>query len=147
MSDQRVSEFERVLCATPAYMARKGVPDSPRSLPQHDCLSHATNETRIWFFLRGRTLLAQAIEPRIEVDNYSVLLELARRSLGIARVAHNLVKKDLASDRLVRVLPGYKCVYPDGELPGLWVLYPNRRVLHRTRLLIDFLTTNLRGAR
>ena len=45
------------------------------------------------------------------------------------------------------VLPGYKCVYPDGELPGLWVLYPNRRVLHRTRLLIDFLTTNLRGAR
>jgi hypothetical protein len=40
--------------------------------------------------------------------------------------------------RLVRVLPGYKCVYPDGELPGLWVLYPNRRVLHRTRLLIDF---------
>jgi DNA-binding transcriptional LysR family regulator len=74
-------------------------------------------------------LLAQAIEPRIEVDNYSVLLELARRSLGIARVAHNLVKKDLASGRLVRVLPGYKCVYPDGELPGLWVLYPNRRVL------------------
>jgi hypothetical protein len=53
--------------------------------------------------------------------------------------------KEIAAGRLVHVLPGYKCVYPDGELPGLWVLNPNRGVLHRTRLLIDFPTRNLRG--
>ncbi|MES2413462.1 MAG: LysR family transcriptional regulator [Pseudomonadota bacterium] len=140
---QRVREYQRILCATPGYVARKGTPAVPADLAAHDCLTHSTNETRTWFFLRGKKLVSRPIDPFIEVDNYSLLLELTRSSLGISRLSRTLVKQELASGKLVQLLPKYSCVYPDGELPGLWVLYPNRRVLGRTRLLIDYLVENL----
>ena len=142
---QRVREYQRILCATPAYIARKGVPSTPDDLMAHDCLTHSTNETRNWFFLRGKELVSRAIDPFIEVDNYALLLELTRSSLGISRLSRTLVKHEIASGTLVPLLPKYSCVYPDGELPGLWVLYPNRRVLGRTRLLIDYLIEHLPG--
>jgi DNA-binding transcriptional LysR family regulator len=140
---QRVQQFERVLCATPAYVARKGVPASPQSLAQHDCLVHSVSEPRTWYFMRGKKLLAQPIEALVQSDNHAVLLKFAKESTGIVRLAHTLVKEDIAAGRLVRLLPEYKCVHPGGDRPGLWVLYPSRRVLHRTRLLIDHLIRNL----
>jgi len=40
----------------------------------------------------------------------------------------------------VEIMTDFKCVYSTGELPGLWIIYPNRRILYRTRVLIEFLT-------
>ncbi|HTE81948.1 MAG TPA: hypothetical protein VK634_14780 [Reyranella sp.] len=39
---------------------------------------------------------------------------------------------------------GAQCVYPAGELPGIWILYPNRRLLRRTRLFVDELAAYVR---
>lgn len=143
MVGKRLREFQRILCAAPDYLARRGEPTRPEDLAAHDCLVHAANEPRNWFFRRGGKLVSQAVNARVESDNYAVLLELARQSLGILRVGENLVLEDIRAGRLVQVLPGYRCVYPNGELPGLWLLYPSRRMPHRTRLLIDFLVESL----
>jgi LysR family transcriptional activator of dmlA len=143
MIGRRVMQFKRVLCAAPAYIAQRGAPTEPNHLAQHDCIAHAINEPRIWFFLRDAELTSQPINPLIEADDYRVLLNLARESMGVVRVAQPLVADDINAGRLVELMPDYKCVYGDGELPGLWVLYPNRHVLYRTRLLIDFLVERL----
>ena len=143
MVGKRLREFQRILCASPGYLARRGAPARPEDLAEHDCLVHGANEPRSWCFRRGARLVSQAVRARVESDNYAVLLELARQSLGILRVSENLVLEDIRAGRLVQVLPGYRCVYPNGELPGLWLLYPSRRVPHRTRLLIDFLVESL----
>jgi hypothetical protein len=45
----------------------------------------------------------------------------------------------LNAGTLVELLPDYQGVYSNGDSPGLWLLYPNRKVLYRTRLLIDYL--------
>ncbi len=140
---QRLFELNRVLCATPEYLKKHGVPTRPSDLEHHLCLAHSVNEARNWFFRNGKKVFSQPIEPLIETDEYSVLLGLTRYSIGISRLAKTLVKDDLATGKLVQLLPQFKCVYPDGELPGLWLLYPSRRVLHRTRLLINFITENL----
>jgi LysR family transcriptional activator of dmlA len=141
----RLREFRRVLCAAPAYLRRRGVPGELDELAQHDCLVHATNEPLNWFFRRGSRVVAQPVRARIEADSHVLLLELARRGRGIARLGFDIVKSDLASGRLVEVLPRYRCVYATGELPGIWLIYPNRRVLYRTRVLIDFLAERLGG--
>ncbi len=143
MVGKRLREFQRILCASPAYLAARGEPASPDELAQHDCLVHKANEPRQWCFRRKGRMITQAIRARVESDNYAVLLELARQSLGILRVSEGLVADDLRAGRLVQVLPDFKCVYPNGELPGLWLLYPNRQVPHRTRLLIDFMIKSL----
>ena len=72
-----------------------------------------------------------------------MLLEFARHGLGIARLGRNIVRTDLEAGRLVQILPDYACVYPSGELPSVWILYPNRRLLYRTRVLVDFLSAKL----
>jgi len=143
MIGQRVMQFKRVLCATPTYIARRGAPTEPHHLVQHDCIAHSINEPRNWFFLHGDKLTSQPISPLIECDDYRVLLSLARESMGVVRVALPLVEDDIRTGRLVELMPMHKCVYGDGELPGLWVLYPNRKVLYRTRLLIEFLLAKL----
>ncbi|OWT54820.1 hypothetical protein CEY11_21955 [Candidimonas nitroreducens] len=135
----RVDEFQRVLCAAPAYLARRGVPKQIGDLDNHDCLVHSTNEPKNWFFRQGKKLIAHAITPYIETDTHLLLIEMARQGLGIARLSRNVVKDDLASGRLVEILPKFESVYSNGELPGLWILYPNRKVLYRTRVLIDYL--------
>ena len=55
------------------------------------------------------------------------------------------VRADLDSGRLVRVLSDYKCVYSTGELPGMWILYPNRRLLRRTRVFADAFTKYMKS--
>ena len=143
MVGKRLREFQRILCASPAYLAAHGEPSKPEDLADHDCLVHSVNEPKNWFFRRGANLVSQPIRARVESDNYAVLLELARQSMGIVRLGENLVLEDMRAGRLVQVLHNYKCVYPNGELPGLWILYPNRRVPYRTRLFIDFMIKSL----
>lgn len=143
MVGKRLREFQRILCASPGYLAARGVPAKPADLASHDCLVHSANEPRNWSFHRGTSFVSQPVRARVESDNYAVLLELARQSLGILRVSENLVLEDIRAGRLVQLLPNYKCVYPNGELPGLWILYPNRRVPYRTRVFIDFMIKSL----
>ena len=143
----RINSFRRVLCAAPSYLERRGRPTSVEDLSLHDCLVHSTNEPANWFFRRGKRLVAHPIQPYIESDTHLVLIELVRRGLGIARISYNVVKADLASGRLVELLPQFESVYSTGEMPGLWILYPNRKVLYRTRVLIDFLTEALKDIR
>lgn len=140
----RIREFHRILCASPQYLERKGTPSSPADLAKHNCLVHSTNEPKCWHFMRGESLIAQPVSAVVEADSYATLLQFARSSMGIARLARNLAESDLKSGRLVQVLSGYRSVYSTGEVPGLWVLYPHRRLLHRTRLLVDFLTQELK---
>jgi DNA-binding transcriptional LysR family regulator len=139
----RLREFRRILCASPEYLAQRGVPARPEDLAQHDCIVYSTKEPLNWFFGRGKRVIAQPIQPCIEADTYILLVALARAGLGIARLGLDVLKEDLDAGRLVEVMPDYKCVYSTGELPGLWIVYPNRRVLYRTRVLIDFLTKEL----
>ena len=143
MIGKRLREFQRILCASPQYLAAHGEPVRPADLMHHHCLVHSVNEPKNWFFRRGATLTSQPIRAAVECDNYAVLLELARQSMGIARLGETLVMEDIGAGRLVQVLPNYKCVYPNGELPGLWILYPDRRVPYRTRLFIDFMIKSL----
>lgn len=139
MIGQCLRKFDRILCATPEYLERKGIPLQPGDLSNHDCLRHSLNESRHWSFKQNGAVVSQVVAGTVEADSYSVLLELARQSMGIARLARNLVEQDIAEKRLVQVMPSYTCAYPNGERPGLWILYPNRRVLNRSRLFIDYL--------
>jgi len=139
----RFRQYRRRLCASPAYLARKGRPRSPGDLVDHDCLVHASSERSHWSFDHAGEIVTQAIQPYIEADNYLVLKELALKGVGIARLSDELVREPFASGALVEVLPDYKCAYADGALPAMWIVFADRRVLRRTRLLADFIVEEL----
>lgn len=139
----RVREVHRVLCASPDYLKHAGIPATPEDLNAHNCLVHSSNEPVTWFFLQGDRTIGVTVRSRLEANNHNVLLEFARHGLGIARLGWNTVRDDIESGRLIQILPDYACVHPSGELPNVWILYPNRKLLYRTRVLVNFLAEKL----
>ncbi len=139
----RIRSVHRVLCASPAYLERAGTPKTLDDLNDHNCLVHSSNEPINWFFRHGDRTVGITVRSRLEANSHNVLLEFARHGLGIARLGRNTVRADIESGRLIQLLPDYACVYPSGELPNVWILYPNRKLLYRTRVLVDFLSEKL----
>ena len=140
----RLRDVRRILCASPDYLKRGGVPSNLKDLSHHNCLVHGPTEPKNWFFRRRQRLTGQAVNPYVTLDDHLALVAMARNGLGIIRVSLNAVRDDLRSRRLVQLLPEYECVYQTGELPGLWIMYPNRRLPFRTRVFVDALTRHLR---
>lgn len=142
-----IQAVRRVVCAAPDYLARRGTPRTPADLLQHDCLTHAPTEPGNWFFRRGHgDPVRQPVSALISVDSYISLAELARRGLGIVRISRNAVREDLRAGRLVQVLPDYECAHQAGDAPGVWLLYPDRRLLRRTRVFVEEFSAYMKRA-
>ena len=132
--------LQRVLCASPGYIERHGAPKQLEELARHNCLVHEPTEPGNWVFRQGRKLVAQPINPYISANNHVVLIQLALAGLGIIRISQNAVHSHLRSGKLVQLLTRHQCVYPTGELPGLWIIYPSRKLLNRTRVFVNALS-------
>lgn len=140
----QIRTVHRLLCASPEYLARRGIPLSPADLAAHDCLAHSPSEPETWCFKRDGDVTAQPIAPYLTADSYLALMESARGGLGIARISRKPVEGYLRSGRLVQVLADYECVHQNGELPAVWIIYPHRKLLRRTRVFVEALADYMR---
>ncbi|MGE4239132.1 LysR family transcriptional regulator [Ramlibacter sp.] len=140
----RIRPVQRVLCASPDYLARRGEPRSLQDLAEHDCLVHRQSAGGAWFFKQGDTILRQEIRETVLANSYLPLIQFARQGMGLIRVSRTAVRDDLAAGRFVQVLPEYANVYPDGQSPEIWILYPGKRLLQRTRMFVSELTDYLK---
>ena len=154
---RRLTGHERVLCASPAYLAAHGVPQDPADLAGHDCLQFTfADNRRIWRMRRaeGGTVGTGstpadlpveeiAIRAVIQANNAEVLRQAAVNGMGIGMLADWLVRGDLREGRLVRVLPDYQ-VNPGLMDVGLHALYQsNRRGSQKIRVFVDMLADYL----
>lgn len=142
---RKIRQYRRRLFAAPDYLTARGHPRSVSELADHNCLSHSASERLNWAFERDGEITTLRVEPYIEVDNYLVLRQLAVAGMGIARLAEDAAASHLARGELVEVLPQHRCVYPDGGTPAMWIIFADRRILHRTRLIADFLAQEISG--
>lgn len=136
LASRRLAPCRAVLCASPDYLARFGVPDSPDALLAHQCLhfSHLTDGTS-WHFSRAGQERTVRVNAGFTSNNGLVLHQAALRGLGIVYSTTFLAWRDLQEGTLVRVLPEW-------ELPlnDLTALYPaSGQLSPKVRALIDFL--------
>ena len=135
-----VHSYKRVICASPDYFARAGIPRTPADLEHHECIVHAHNDRRIWHFqMPDGSQQAQAIDPVVEVNSYPAIVNLARQGLGIIRIARVMTDVHVSEGSLRIVMPDYRCVEPDGTDPAIWLTYPDRGLLSRVRLVADYM--------
>ncbi len=144
---RRVAWAEVLLCASPDYLARRGVPAHPSELAAHDLLvPQAPGAAREWRLSRYQgseveTAHGPADRYPIDSDSPAFLISLARAGLGIAGTLHYLVAEDLRSGRLQRVLPDWSAGYF-----SLYAAMPTRKYLpQRVRVFNDFLAEQLGG--
>jgi len=109
------------LCASPAYLARKGRPEKPEDLKQHDCLIYTLTQPE-WHFKRGSE--QQSIRPQgpLRANNGVALTRAACDDQGIILQPTFIVGEALRSGQLVSLLPEWD----KGDV-GLYAVYPHRR--------------------
>jgi DNA-binding transcriptional LysR family regulator len=120
----RLGAVSRVLVASPAYLARRGAPQTPAELPDHDLIAFEGLEiTDEWRFRPGDAPVR--IHPRLAVNSADASLVAAEGGLGIVRALSYQVVEALAAGRLVRVLEPFtppplpvSAVYPDRRIPS-----------------------------
>ncbi|RYX99333.1 MAG: LysR family transcriptional regulator [Bradyrhizobiaceae bacterium] len=125
----RVGMVHRVICASPAYLARLGVPRVPADLAQHDGIAfHGFATSPEWRYRRDTA--AFAVEPRskLSVNTTDAAIQAALAGIGIIRVLCYQVADELKSGRLQVLLSEFapeplpvSLVYPDVGLQPLKV--------------------------
>ena len=138
---RRLATMQLWTCASPAYLAARGVPTSVDELEGHDLLDRADRATR-WSF---RTVAGQdmAIEfqPVMVVPEPAAMLVVLVGGGGIARLPDFLAVPAIARGELVRVLPSL-----EPEAVDVHALYPSHRSLSaKVRLFIDALVVHLKA--
>lgn len=106
---RKIVDVERVLCASPAYLARNGAPAVLKDLERHQCLllrSPGSQQLR-WTFVRAGRRTSIPVGGAIDADDGDVLTDWAVAGEGIVLKPRFEVAEHLASGALVPVLPDY----------------------------------------
>jgi DNA-binding transcriptional LysR family regulator len=138
---QRLIKTNYAVCASSEYLKRKGEPNQPRELNQHNCLLFPLAGFRDrWLFknqagsietipVKGNTIISSAI----------ALKQCALSGMGLALLPHWLINPELQSGKLVEVLTKYQVTATDFNTSA-WLVYPSRNYVPlKVRLFSDFL--------
>lgn len=138
---RRICNFRRVVCASPAYLARRGEPVTPADLTGHDCLHYSNIALKEeWSFGTGEGA-GQTVEVTgpLCANNGDLLRKVAVAGMGICALPEFIAAEDLAAGRLQAILADF-----DGPTLTLWALWPSRRfVPAKVRVFVDYLAARL----
>jgi LysR family transcriptional regulator, regulator for bpeEF and oprC len=122
---KRFGQVSFVMAASPAYLARFGVPRHPNDLLRHQTIDffdadagHAID----YVLVKGRERITVAADGDLAVDNARAGLTCALAGLGIYEDFDFLLRPHLQEGKLVRVLPDWK-----RPGPPVLALYPSGR--------------------
>jgi DNA-binding transcriptional LysR family regulator len=137
----RVGSVRRVTCASPAYLAARGIPSTPGDLAGHDCISYeGVLAGNAWRFLRGNTEIIVPVQPRLVVSYVEAACDAARAGIGIARVFSHYVAESIKAGTLVTVLDGFE----KKPLPVSLLYAAGRFLPVKVRAFLDFAVPRLK---
>ncbi|RYZ44053.1 MAG: LysR family transcriptional regulator [Myxococcaceae bacterium] len=108
---RRVGHVRSVICASPAYLKRAGVPKEPEALARHACIAFTTTTPiadRWAFPSGGKREHSVAVHPRLRVNTAQAAIEAALAGVGLARVLSYQVDSLLAEKQLRVVLEPFE---------------------------------------
>jgi len=133
--------FERVLCAAPSYLARRGHPRHARDLVNHDCIVFSPIGPS-WTFEGPNGVATVTVRPHLVTNNGALVIDSLCAGSGVAIASRTAVADRLKSGALVELLP-------ELQVPDLWVkaLVPaTRSNLARVQTLLGSLRDAFREA-
>lgn len=136
---RRLLSYERILCASPRYLERAGVPETLEQLAQLNCIVHGPSGSGALTFRKGEHSELVSLKTLLSSDDHLVIYEMTLAGVGIGCISDAQARKAIQAGRLVQILPDYMVVNMANESPSLWIVYPDRRVSKKVRLCIDAL--------
>lgn len=141
MITRPLARCRSLLCASPAYLERYGVPRTAEDLRQHRCIAHAFGIGKQYRLTRAGESLTVPVDWSFHTNETAILRRAALSGAGIGMLPTYYLGDDLRSGRLVSLLPDYET-----DVLGIHALYLSRQ--HQPlalRLLVDFLAARFAG--
>ena len=142
LMSRALGKYRRRLVAAPAYLAARGVPQSPDDLKAHACLLHrfpTSGKFERWPLRSEHAGIESELPKAAVASTLEPLICMAEQGLGIAYLPDFAIARQLRDGLLVTVLDDYS----DRSGP-LRVLWPsNRHLAPKLRAFVDFLAANL----
>nr|WP_281460109.1 LysR substrate-binding domain-containing protein [Pseudomonas sp. P13] len=134
----------RVLCATPDYLERRGVPITLKDLAHHDCLvlKERNNPFGVWHLNQAHRDEVVRVSSRLSSNSGEIVLQWALAGRGVLLRSLWDVQPLLDQGKLVRVLPDYT------QSANVWAVYPTRLAdSAKLRVCVEFLESYLKRLR
>ena len=82
-----VGSVRRVVCASPGYFNRRGRPDRPADLAEHDCITfEGLSSPATWTFKTDKATISTSIRSRLTVTTAEAAVDAAIAEIGVTRV-------------------------------------------------------------
>ena len=138
-----IAPNRRLLCASPAYLARHGEPRVPADLAHHNFISIRQGEEAYGLLrlARGRAGKAESVKVRgsLTTNDGEIAVNWALDGHGVVLRAEWDIERYLRSGRLVPLLPQYQTPNAD-----IYAVYPQRhQAAARVRAFVDFVALSM----
>jgi DNA-binding transcriptional LysR family regulator len=133
----KLASNRRVVCGTPDYLERNGIPRSLDDLEHHNCLAFNLQggQQRGWFFQQHGKPVTIRVDGNLDCNDGELLHRWACEGLGLAWRSTWEIQSELASGELITVLDDYALPVYD-----IVAVYPQQRHLPaKIRFFIDWL--------
>ncbi len=142
MTAIRLGSAKRMIVANPAYLDRRGVPQSVQDLTEHACLGfNFRRANAVWPLRDSGRIVDRTVEGPLIANNGETVRRAAVAGMGLARIGAFHVREDLEAGRLVEVLTEAT----EGDIEEIHALFlGGERVPNRVRAFLDFATPKLR---
>lgn len=141
---RKLSDVRMVVCASPEYIERRGLPQTPDELQHHDCLAFSdVPGSAEWHFQSPSGRKSVRIAGRLWINSLTALVATAKDGAGIVRVPSWQVADDLAAGGLKRILTDYE----RPPTPVHAVFQPAKLASTKIRVFVDYLVEQLAGKR
>ncbi len=138
----RVGSTQRVVCASPSYLASRGTPRVPDEIDGHDCICYdGIQAPNVWIFERDKTEFPIEIRPRLVVSSIEAGCDAAVAGLGLARAASYHVAASVTAGVLTTVLDDYR----PAPTPISFVYAAGRCSPVKLRAFLDFASPRLKS--
>lgn len=130
---RRLATGRRSVVATPAYLAKHGVPQVPADIAAYQAVIYSPLG-RSWTFRRDGTEASVAVSGRVQFSAAEGIRAAVKADMGLAITSDWMFWPELRSGEVTRVLE-------DWELPtiDLWAVFPTGRLASaKARAFADF---------
>ena len=144
---KKIADNQRLLCASPAYVALHGEPKTPSDLAQHNFISirQGGEAYGVIKLTKGRQGKAETVKTRgnLTTNDGSIAVQWALDGHGILLRAEWDIRHHLAQGQLLQLMPQFHT--PDADI---YAIYPaQHKSAARVRAFVDFVAEAFKTAR
>ncbi len=137
----KIGVIREVVCGSPGYFTKHGIPKTPKDLSRHACISNRElTLPHSWIFTKGTAISAIPVRSRLIVTTVEAAVDAAVADVGVTRLLSYQIAQYVESGKLKIILREYE----SPPWPVQLVYLSTRALPLKVRAFLDFATPRLK---